>query len=55
MDAGLKQVKVIGNGEDGGRKWVQVSRDHRDLAKELAWFLFNLTANDSGVREPRVS
>ena len=37
MDSGFKRLKVIGRGEDGGRKRVMVSRDHRinDLAKSL--------------------
>ena len=30
MDMGLKQLKVIGRGEDGGRKRVPVSGEHRD-------------------------
>ena len=46
VDAGLKQLKVISRGEDGGREQVPVSGGHRDkeLAKALVRFLSNLTA-----------
>ena len=30
VDAGLKQLKVISRGEDGGREWVPVTGGHRD-------------------------
>ena len=30
VDAGLKQLKVISRGEDGGREGVPVSGGHRD-------------------------
>ena len=30
VDAGLKHLKVISRGEDGGREWVPVSGGHRD-------------------------
>ena len=30
MDAGLKQLKVISSGENGGWKWVPVFGGHRD-------------------------
>ena len=30
VDAGLKQMKVISRGEDGGRESVPVSGGHRD-------------------------
>ena len=46
VDAGLKQLKVISRGEDGGWERVPVCGGHRDkeLAKALVRFLSNLTA-----------
>ena len=45
VDVGLKQLKVISRGEDGGWEWVPVSGGHRDkrVGKSLVWFYLELS------------
>ena len=58
MDAGLKQLKIISRGEDGGREWVPVSGGYRDKrVGESARSVF-IQFDSKGVlsvRKPRVS
>ena len=39
VDAGLKHLKVISRGEDGGRERVPVSGGHKD-SRRKRWFDF---------------
>ena len=58
MDAGLKQLKVISRGEDGGWEWVPVSGGHRDKrVGECAVSAFIQFDSEGvlSVRKPRVS
>ena len=58
VDAGLKQLKVLSSGEDGGWEWVPVSGGHRDKGVgESADSIF-IQFDSEGVlrvRKPRVS
>ena len=58
VDAGLKQLKVISRGEDGGWKRVPVFRGHKDKrVGERACSIFIRFDSEGvlGVRKPRVS
>ena len=58
VDAGLKELKVISRGEDGGREWVPVSGGHRDKrAGESARSNFIQFDSEGAlsIRKPHVS
>ena len=54
MDAGLKQMKIISRGEDGGSKRVPVSGGHRDKRVGSIFIQFD-SEGVLSVRKPRVS
>ena len=56
MDAGLKQLKVISRGEDGGWERVPVSGGHRDksVGESVCRFFSRLTAKGCRGFENRV-
>ena len=58
VDAGLKRLKVISRGEDGGREWVPVSGGHRDkrVGESAGSILIQFDSKGVlSVRKPRVS
>ena len=55
VDAGLKHLKVISRGEDGGRERVPVSGGHRDKRVGVSAGSIFIQFDSEGVRKPRVS
>ena len=58
VDAGLKHLKVISRGEDGGREWVPVSGGHRDTRVGVSAGSIFIQFDSEGVlgfRKARVS
>ena len=50
VDAGLKQLKIVSRGEDGGWEWVPVSGGHRESACSI--FIQFGSEGVLGVRKP---